>query len=130
MNLKEFMEKPGSEVFKEAAKCRSKEELQAFFASRDVTVTDGEAEKLYALVSKSKVTELSDEELEEITGGRWSYEIVGCPKGHTEYVSLIRDVGYVDKDCYLCYYIAFRDRGTYSSAYCSKIDNDSEHWVW
>ena len=109
MNLKEFMEKPDSLInIKEAAKCGSKEELKGFFVSRGVSVTDDEVEKLYALLSKTKVAELSDEELDGVTGGVLYYEITGCPNGHTKrYLEKPADMqnGVVDERCKKCKFV-------------------------
>ncbi|MGI6711844.1 MAG: hypothetical protein ACOX4L_03795 [Bacillota bacterium] len=135
MTLKEFMKKADSEVLKEAAKCGTKEELKGFFVSRDVTVTDDEAEKLYVMLSKAKVRELSDEELDGIAGGGLFSMIRDCPNGHIKYVYYaFESKGYVDDRCLECTHYASEEGEWGTSRRCSKIDKQSywegQWWEW
>ncbi|MGI6711850.1 MAG: hypothetical protein ACOX4L_03825 [Bacillota bacterium] len=134
MTLKEFMEKADSLIIiKEAAKCESKEELKGFFVNRGVTVTEDETEKLYAMLSKSKVTELSDEELDGITGGGWYYKIEDCPRGHTKIVIWVfgDNNRYVDENCLFCKYISQEEKVNPKCTRRSEIEYwEGPPWEW
>lgn len=133
MNLKEFLEKPDSLVLSEAAKCGTKEELKALLVSCGVTITDSETEKLYALQSKAKGKELSDEELDRVTGGKPGdlyYQITKCPRGHTrrDWKPGIKVRDIVDINCLQCEKVSYpHDDYDRKNPYC--IRQGDEIWL-
>ena len=71
MTLKEFIEKNPAAV-EEAAKCKDLNEFKTL--AEKVGITFGSSEKLekaFELVKNQKVTELSDDALDAVSGGGW-----------------------------------------------------------
>ena len=87
MKAQEFLKQSHStDVFKEAKACKNAEELLKFASDHDVEMTSEEANNFLA-----GKTELSNEELDNITGGRDYYNHDSnkiCPKCGGELVCL------------------------------------------
>ena len=133
MTLREFMEKAEGAVLAEEAKCGSAEELREFFVSRGVSVSDGEAEKLYALLFERTVTELSDEELHRVAGGLFYYPIEGCPRGLTKRYVLspaTPSKEAIDPACELFFECEYLGQDSeFGPKYCKKQGNKVK-WDW
>lgn len=93
MTLKEYMKEHGLGFLTEAAECASMAALKEFFVSRGVSATDDELAKFYALLSKRQAKELSDEELEGVSGGGFYYPVYGCPHGVEKLVIQVTYLG-------------------------------------
>ncbi len=74
MTLKEFLEKNPAAV-EEAAKCKDLNEFKSLTEKAGITFDSPEKlEKAFALVKNQKVTELSEDALDAVSGGSRLYD--------------------------------------------------------
>lgn len=74
MTLKEFLEKNPAAV-EEAAKCKDLKEFKSLTEKAGITFDSSEKlEKAFALVKNQKVTELSEDALDAVSGGWRQYD--------------------------------------------------------
>lgn len=69
--------KSNKKILEKAKEAKSADELKAIFEKEKLTLTTEQADELFAKLSKSS-GELTDEDLESVTGG-WSYRELRSP---------------------------------------------------